>query len=652
MRDLLGHVGVERCTSDENAPHPTQCGTGRAACGCGAAPPCHFTLTKLTAAAGKLELSLPGPDRAANAALIAEVLQLEAAIPKKGNLGQNSDGEKVTRNWPVVGYHIRCGGEALENPVPILNLLCNGVVAWGFKDLQRLERGLAVARADPRYAGQSDLDIHSWEAFCKTGEYYEGDDGGAQRGPVDECRLTAASQQRWTQKRAMFNAMPAGMPAEEQIQRVSLALSYPAATVDALTTWDAYGEKTVASMLAEVADAVGHEELGHQLHHGIILRAAQGARLVGVGNASKSSAVIPMMMEAAKRFGVPQVEKVLMGRGRLSRDRVESTAPAAPAAAAPAAPAAAPAVPLDAASSSPAAPAAPVGLNTWTCQACGYAGNSDSDEVCVNEVPGGQSCNSTRASAEAPSSSKKRTRTATDRLNVTGGSSKTYGSASGASSSRSGGPEAARAVASRGGKGGSSRSGRGKARANANVSAAAPEPGGVGTIAGRPPPTPPPPTPPPDGEGDEDALIRKMVEALVQSSDDVEKEAGFVRYDHLILSDDVRKWAGRHYIFPLREFLRGEGGKPSSGLLLTGPPGTGKTALAKAIAVSAGAALLPIGNSNVLSQWAGKADRTVAAIFAVARQRAPCIVFFDEVEKLLQSTASGSAESNSNVTNG
>ena len=61
---------------------------------------------------------------------------------------------------------------------------------------------------------------------------------------------------------------------------------------------------------------------------------------------------------------------------------------------------------------------------------------------------------------------------------------------------------------------------------------------------------------------------------------------------------------------------------------------------------------LPIVNSNVLSQWAGKADRTMAAIFAVAKQCAPCIVFFDEAEKLLQSTASGSADAHSNVTNG
>ena len=154
-----------------------------------------------------------------------------------------------------------------------------------------------MARADPRYEGQSEHDFHAWAfyhgygEYCRDGEFYEDvqmdysgivfldeptpEDGAAAvpgasasvpyHRPADEAELTAASQRQWTQKRAMFNAMPAGMPAEEQVRRVSLALNYSTATVDALTTWNAYSGQTVAALLSEVAGAVGHEELGDQL---------------------------------------------------------------------------------------------------------------------------------------------------------------------------------------------------------------------------------------------------------------------------------------------------------------------------------------------------------------------------------------------------
>ena len=152
-------------------------------------------------------------------------------------------------------------------------------------------------------------------------------------------------------------------------------------------------------------------------------------------------------------------------------------------------------------------------------------------------------------------------------------------------------------------------------------------------------------------DNDEDASIRRTVEVLLESPEDVKNGEGFVCFEELLLADDLRRFVNEHYVWPLVEQASGDASESSGGLLLCGPPGTGKTALAKAISVASGAILLPIGNSNVLSQWAGKADRTIKAIFEVARAKAPCVIFFDEVEKLLQSTASGSTDAHSNATN-
>jgi len=74
--------------------------------------------------------------------------------------------------------------------------------------------------------------------------------------------------------------------------------------------------------------------------------------------------------------------------------------------------------------------------------------------------------------------------------------------------------------------------------------------------------------------------------------------------------------------------------KPPRGVLIYGPPGTGKTLLAKAVANESEANFIQVKGPSLLSMWVGKSEEGVRKIFERARQVAPCIVFFDEIDSL------------------
>lgn len=71
---------------------------------------------------------------------------------------------------------------------------------------------------------------------------------------------------------------------------------------------------------------------------------------------------------------------------------------------------------------------------------------------------------------------------------------------------------------------------------------------------------------------------------------------------------------------------------PPKGILLYGPPGTGKTLLAKAAANESEANFISIKGPELLSKWVGESEKGVREIFRKARQAAPCIIFFDEID--------------------
>lgn len=75
--------------------------------------------------------------------------------------------------------------------------------------------------------------------------------------------------------------------------------------------------------------------------------------------------------------------------------------------------------------------------------------------------------------------------------------------------------------------------------------------------------------------------------------------------------------------------------RPAKGILLVGEPGTGKTLIAKAIAKEAEVNFIAVSGSELLSKYIGESERGVREMFKKARQAAPCILFFDEIESLV-----------------
>ena len=100
----------------------------------------------------------------------------------------------------------------------------------------------------------------------------------------------------------------------------------------------------------------------------------------------------------------------------------------------------------------------------------------------------------------------------------------------------------------------------------------------------------------------------------------------------------ARPSSGRSSYAPV---LAQAGVRPPKGILLTGPPGTGKTLLAKAVARESGVNFISVKGPELLSSGSGSPRKGVREVFRRARQAAPCIVFFDEIDTLAPQRGGG-----------
>ena len=116
----------------------------------------------------------------------------------------------------------------------------------------------------------------------------------------------------------------------------------------------------------------------------------------------------------------------------------------------------------------------------------------------------------------------------------------------------------------------------------------------------------------------------------------IEVERPAVRLRDVAGMEHVKQRLELAFLAPLRnpEMRKLYGKSLRGGLLLYGPPGCGKTFIARAIAGELGASFLSIGLSDVLDMYYGESERKLHELFETARRMAPCVVFIDEIDAL------------------
>jgi SpoVK/Ycf46/Vps4 family AAA+-type ATPase len=163
----------------------------------------------------------------------------------------------------------------------------------------------------------------------------------------------------------------------------------------------------------------------------------------------------------------------------------------------------------------------------------------------------------------------------------------------------------------------------------------------------------PAPPPPPTREPVKLSVVQGARSAEVVSIARPAAVPDKTRFMHIAGMEDLKKSIRLQIIEPFvnpglfAKFRKKAGG----GILLYGPPGCGKTMLARAVANECNASFLAIGISEILSAWLGESERNLGLMFEKARAQKPCVMFFDELDALAFSRSKASSDTSRKIVN-
>ncbi|AEG17614.1 CDC48 family AAA ATPase [Methanobacterium paludis] len=165
----------------------------------------------------------------------------------------------------------------------------------------------------------------------------------------------------------------------------------------------------------------------------------------------------------------------------------------------------------------------------------------------------------------------------------------------------------------------------------------------------------------PDIKGDEEIPKETLKKMIVKKSDfkealkeiqpsalrEIFVQVPNVKWDDIGGLEGAKQELREAVEWPLKypENFEKFGVKPPKGVLVYGPPGTGKTLLAKAVANESEANFIAIKGPELLSKWVGESEKGVREVFKKARQTAPTVIFFDEIDSIASTRGGSSTDS-------